>query len=99
MSIPAGPTFDAFSSLIDPSNPFKSSGIQSPFHCAQCLKFRAVACGKMGHHAGCCFQYRGEAGLTKSPVLFFLTQANRIRAGKSSVLIHRTLTLSVLLST
>jgi hypothetical protein len=26
--------------------------------------------------------------LTKSPVLFFLTQANRIRAGKSSILIH-----------
>jgi len=35
----------------------------------------------------------------KSPVLFFLTQANRIRAGKSSVLIHQRWTLSVLLST
>src|SRR3981081_749782 len=97
MSIPAGATFDAFSSLIDPSNPSKSSGIQSPFHCAHCLKSRAVACGTMDHHAGCWFQFSGEAGLTKSPVLFFLTQANRIRAGKSSVLIHQIWTLSVLL--
>jgi len=48
--------------LIDPSNPSKSSGIQSPCHCAHCPKFRAVACGTMGHHAGCCFQFRGKQG-------------------------------------
>jgi hypothetical protein len=30
----------------------------------------------------------GEAGLTKSPVLFFLIQANRIQAGKSSVMFY-----------
>jgi hypothetical protein len=44
MLIPAAPTFDAFSSLIGPSNPSKRSGFQS-FHCAHCLRFRAVACG------------------------------------------------------
>jgi hypothetical protein len=31
MSIPAGPTFDALSSLIDASNPFISSDIPIPF--------------------------------------------------------------------
>jgi hypothetical protein len=38
----------------------------------------------------------GEVGPIKSPVPFFLTQANRIRAGKSSVLIHQIWTLSIL---
>jgi len=57
-----------FSSLIDPLNPSNSSGIQSPFHYAHSLKFRAVAFGTMCPHAGY-FSISGEAGLTKSPVL------------------------------
>jgi len=40
MSIPAGPAFDACSSLIDPSNPAKNSGIQSPFSPCSSLRLR-----------------------------------------------------------
>src|SRR5712692_8205010 len=98
MSRHAGPTFDAFSSLIDPSNLSKAQ--------ASNLLFTALIASSSGlWHAErwpsrwLLLSISGEAGLTKSPVLFFLTQANRIRAGKSSVLIHQMWTLSVSLST
>jgi hypothetical protein len=65
MSIPAGPTFDAFKALIDPSNldpsnPAKSSGVQSSFHCAHCRKFRAVACGTMAFTLIASFHFWGS---------------------------------------
>ncbi len=51
MSIPAGQTFDAFSSLIDPPNPSKTRASNL-----------LLTVRNDGQHAGCCFQFRAKQG-------------------------------------
>jgi hypothetical protein len=85
MSIPAGPTSDAFPALIDPSNldppnPSKSSGIQTSFHCAWPRRFRLWHAERWPSRWWLPFRFWGSRP-TKSPAPVFLTQTNRIRPG------------------
>ena len=98
MSIPAGQTFDAFWSLIDRSNPSKSSGIQFPFTVHIASSF--AGCGMLndGPSRWLLLSILGKQGCQNHLCCSSSLRLTEFGARKSSVLIHPKWTLSVLLS-